>query len=244
MREWIDRARVHATRVSAGIRADFPRIDRLIEIADQKRPKGIDYIEREALQAHERWVERGRKGKGRLIVVNAYHETMKIGRGVNLSGARFFDTELPDVYLMDVKFHDAEFVDTTLVRGKLYGAEFVGATLNAGSLATADLKTADLSRARINGTDFTDAKLHLTAWDKAVASHATFARARFGDANLDGAVFHDCDFRDAVFSAEDPETPPTTKARFERCDLSGTTWEGRDLAGAEFIDCKGAPTAL
>jgi len=243
-REWVDRVRAHAERVSTGIIADLTRIDSLMRIADKRRPKGIDYIEREALQAHERWIERGRKGKGRLIVVDARHEAMKIGRGVNLSGARFFDTELPDVYLMDVRFHDAELVDTCLVRGKLYGAEFVGTTLTAGSLAAADLETADLSQTTINGTDFTDAELHLTAWDKAVVSHANFTRAQFGDANLDGAVFKDCEFRDAAFSAEDQDTPPTTKARFERCDLRGATWDGRDLAGAKFIDCEGAPTAL
>jgi uncharacterized protein YjbI with pentapeptide repeats len=248
-RVWLDRLSKHVHGVSAAIIADLPRYERLAEAADAQRPKGIDWIEREPLQAHERWVERGKKGKGRLVVVGAQHEAMNIGRGVELSGARFFDTELPDVYLMDAKLHDAELVDSSLVRGKLYGAELAGATLTNGSLAEADLETADLSRAKIDGTDFTGAELHLSTWDGAVVSHATFARAEFGDAKLDGAVFRDCDFRGAVFSADDPDDPPTTRARFERCDLRDTSWQARDLEGAVFVDCKlagvtGAPASI
>jgi uncharacterized protein YjbI with pentapeptide repeats len=51
-------------------------------------------------------------------------------------------------------------------------------------------------------------------------------------------VFRGCDFRDAVFSADDPDDPPTTRARFERCDLRDSRWHARDLRGAVFIDCK------
>jgi uncharacterized protein YjbI with pentapeptide repeats len=238
-RAWLDRASEYRQRVSAGIIADLPRYDRLDEAARVKRRrKGIDWIEREALQAHERWVERGKKGKGRLVVVGAHHEEMKIGRGVELTGARFSDTELPDVYLVDARLHDAELVETRLVRGKLYGAELVGASLKGGSLASADLETADLTRTTIEGTDFSGAELHLSAWDGADVSNASFARAEFGDAKLDGAVFRGCDFRDAVFSADDPDDPPTTRARFERCDLRDSRWHARDLRGAVFIDCK------
>jgi len=243
-RAWVEHAAAHAKAVSAGIVSDLPRIDKLEKTAAAKRPKGIDFIEREPLEAHERWVERGKKGKGQLVVVDARHEGMNIGRGVELSGARFYETELPDVYLMDAKLHGAELVDTSLVRGKLYGAELVGATVTGGSFAAADLETADLSRATIEGTDFTGAELHETTWNGATVTRANFTRAEFGDANLDGATFRDCDFKTAVLAADDPEGDhrPSTKARFERCDFTGATWNGRDFTGAVFVDCKGAPT--
>ena len=232
---WISSVRDRYRTLTEAVVADKPRINKLAAEADVKRPKGIDWIEREPLQAHEQWVERGKKGKGRLVLVDAKHEGMNIGRGVELSGAQFFDVDLPDVYLVDVKLIGAELTNARFVRGRLYGAELNGAKIKGGSFKGADLKTAELVGTTLEGTDCSETELDHSEWKGATAVGVRFERAVFGEANLDKATFRGCDFRNADFSAEDPAS---TKARFENCDLRDSKWDGRDLSGAVFSGCK------
>jgi uncharacterized protein YjbI with pentapeptide repeats len=237
-RSWIDEVAAYQKVVQDAIIADIPRIDALETEADKHRPKGIEWLERDAMQAHEAWVERGKKGKGRLVLVGAEHEDMNVGRGVELSGSRFFDVAMPNVMLEDAKFHAAELTDARFERGRFYGAEFKRAKIKGGSFKRAILETAELQQATIDGTDFSEAELHFSEWKGANVSNATFDRATFGDANLDEAVFRNCSFRSADFGADDPDQPPSTKARFDGCDLTDTNWEARDVSGAVFVNCK------
>lgn len=237
-RAWMQDVRERYRRLTEAVIADKPRINKLAAEGEAKRPKGIDWLERESLQAHEQWVERGKKGKGRLVVVGAEHDGMKIGRGVELSGSTFYEVAFPNVYLADVKFHGAELTDARFDGGNLYGGELDGATLVGGSLVNVDLRTASLRRASIRNTSFAGALLQHSEWDGATVEHASFAGATLEDADLDNAKFRDCDFRGASLGAEDSDVPPTTHARFEQCDFRDTDWTGRDLRGAVFVGCK------
>ena len=237
-RPWIDALVAKQKQMDEAIIADVKRIDKLEAIHQRKKPKGIDWLERDAMQAHEKWVERGRKGKGRLVLVSAEHDAMNVGNGVELSGSVFFDVNMPVVRLANVKFHDAELTNTRFEGGGLSGGEFVGATINECSFRGAIMKHARFEGATIDGTDFSEANLHLSEWPGAQVTDTKFDDAIFGDANLDEAVFTGCSFAGADFSADDPDDPPTTGARFENCDLRNTKWEGRNRDGAEFVNCK------
>lgn len=248
-RAWIEEKDAFQKSVWKAVEADVARIAKLEEAEDARRPKGINYLEREHLQAHEAWVERGKKGKGKLVLVGAEHEDMKVGRGVELSGATFFEVSMPGVYLDDAKLVGAELTDAAFERGQFYGAELRGAKITRGSFRSSNLETAGFQGASIDGTDFTETELHLTEWTKALVTNATFERASFGDANLDGATFKSCNFKGADMSADEEDSRPTTKAVFEDCDFRDSTWTGRDLSGATFIRCKlagmsGAAAAL
>jgi hypothetical protein len=106
-----------------------------------------------------------------------------------------------------------------------------------------DLRSAPLSGALLAGCNLAGAMLDGTTWASASVAGSSFREAVFGDANLDDASFVECDLRDADFSvlaaARTPDGRGTTaRCRFERCDLRGSVWLDRDLAGARFVDCQ------
>jgi len=60
-----------------------------------------------------------------------------------------------------------------------------------------------------------------------------------GNSRLDRATLFDCDLRGADLSLHTPGMLGTNAGtHFERCDLRGTQWTGRDLTGATFTDCR------
>jgi len=238
---WIEPLLQRHVRVTDANIADLPRINMLEAEEAKLLPKGIDYIEREALDAHEKWVERGMKGRGRLVLVQAQHRGLKIGRGAILSGAVLYDCDLAEVYLEDVKLEKAELTMVRFDEAKLYGSYFHDATLKEVSFKKADLSLAEFKNTRIEAGDFFNTLLDLSEWPGATVSNTSFETATFGNANLDGAVFRNCNFKGADFNASDPEPPPTTRARFEDCDLTGSSWVGRDIIGAVFVRCTGRP---
>lgn len=237
-RGWVEWLTDHHRRIVATITADFPRIQAIDTELARQRPKGIRYLERDALVAHDAWVRRGKTGAGRLVLVGAEHERMRIGRGVELAGVRMLDVNLTGVYLEDASLVDAELDNVRLEGGSLYGSRLHRAQLNGGSLEAADLKQAEFTDARIDGTRFDRSLLDHTSWRGAQTKNARFHACHFGNANLDGGTFTDCDFSGADFTAPEPQRPPTTRAHFDGCDLRNTRWHGRDLRGASFFGCQ------
>lgn len=236
-RSWVEFLLDKQKKIDANIIADLKRISKLEIIHKKKRPKGVDWLERDVMQAHEKWVERGRKGKGRLVLVGAEHEAMSVGRGVELSGAHFFDVNLPQVKLADVKFHEAELTNARFEGGGLSGAELQDATIKDSSFRGAVMKNAILRGTKIEATDFSDANLPGSEWLGARVTNGKFQNVTFGDADLTGAQFKDCDFNGADFSVDNSDAPLKTRARFENCDLSNTNWNGRSTEAAEFVNC-------
>lgn len=236
-RTWIESLRQRHVRIGEANVADLPRVNALEAEEAKRRPKGVDFLERAVLDAHEKWVERGMKGSGRLVLVRAQHRGLKIGRGAILSRAQIYDCDLAETYLEDAKLEGAELTTVRLDEAKLYGAFFHGTSIKDCTFKKADLSLAEFKDARIDGGDFFHALLDMSEWAGATAAGASFETATFGNANLDGAQFRNCSFKGADFKPSDPTPPPPTRARFEHCDLSGSSWEGRDLSGAVFVGC-------
>lgn len=248
-RAWLEpRLARHRAIVQATI-ADLPRMNQLNAAAARLRPKGIDSLDREAMLAHEQWVERKQQGKGRLVLVRAKHRRCNVGRGAQLSGARFHEVDLPNVSLEDVKLVGAELNRVRMTEGRLYAAILRQAVIVRSSLKAADLSLAEFDGARISDTDLSRTNLDLTRWAGAVVESSRFDGAVFSNASLDGVTFRGCSFRGAGFAPAGPTPAPTTRgARFEDCDLRDARFAGRDLSGATFVRCRfagstGSPVA-
>lgn len=237
-RSWMEAMLERCRSVSEANVAQLPRIEAAEKAILRNRPRGIIYLDHAALAAHEEWVRRGKNGKGRLVLVDAIHERTRIGMYLELSGARFDSVDFTDSYFENASFVEAEFESVQFERGHLNGTRLNGARVFGCSFEKADLRQTELINVRIRGTNFDGAELDHSIWSGASIHSAHFVETSFGNANLDGATFRDCDFRQADLGARDPNRPPPTRARFEHCDLRNSNWEGRDLAGAIFLECK------
>ncbi|HET7501357.1 MAG TPA: pentapeptide repeat-containing protein [Kofleriaceae bacterium] len=123
-----------------------------------------------------------------------------------------------------------------LVRGSTGGAARL--TLRGEDARGQDLRSAQLSGAVIDSCNFEGALLDGTTWASAIVAQSAFRDAVFADAALDDARFVDCDFRDADFSDLRRARGTTARCQFERCDLRGSIWLERSVAGAQFVDCQ------
>ncbi|HEU4732606.1 MAG TPA: pentapeptide repeat-containing protein [Kofleriaceae bacterium] len=123
-----------------------------------------------------------------------------------------------------------------LVRGSTGGAARL--TLRGEDARGQDLRAAQLAGAVIDSCNFEGALLDGTTWASAIVTRSSFRDAVFADANLDDARFVDCDFRDADLSDLRRGRGTTARCQFERCDLRGSIWLERSVAGARFVDCQ------
>ena len=233
--DWVTALLERHQQISNAIIADLPRINAIEKQRSKKRPKGINYLDRDALISHDGWVGRGAKGKGRLVLIDAVHTGMNLGRGVELSGAHLIDVDLAEARMADASLNNAELENVSFAGGNLASSLFHGATLAGGSFEHAGLCQCEFTNARITGANFTGADLDESLWAGAHVEAARFVETRFANANLDGATFSNCDLRQADLSAADS---PSTRARFEHCDLRDTNWEGRNLTGVTFVECR------
>jgi hypothetical protein len=160
------------------------------------------------------------------------------GPAITADHAALIDLDLDDLDLPRISLRGATLTDVTLRRAGCVAADarssrWLRCRLEDGSLAMAvaagaQLERCDLSRANLEGT----------SWHRATLAHCALRHARLTDARLERAVFSDCDLRGADLAiARSPNVATLAGARFVRCDLRDTRWQGRELRGAAFIDC-------
>ena len=124
------------------------------------------------------------------------------------------------------------------------------ADLAYGNLIDAELVDVELERAQLSSLSLDNARIVRGSFAAAVMHIAKLPSAKIESTVFDGAQLQRSDMRGADFGREPGGADATTAgARFERCDLRETTWEGRDLSGASFIRCKlgamtGRPAAI
>lgn len=115
-------------------------------------------------------------------------------------------------------------------------ANLAGSHISYCSMNEARLRAADLSMAKLEESTLTGANLERSRWSGAQVQRCKAARSFFGAARLHNALFEDCDFQYADFQGFVDET--NRGLTLIRCDLRGTSWHGRSLAGVSFIECK------
>lgn len=208
------------------------------EERESPKPKQRGELSSRTLEAHLQWVRRGRTGEGRLDIAHVNVKGVKVG-AKDLSGARLEDVIFDRGDVSFSTFEGAELNGVSLVQAHLGDCQFNKAQLLNCDLTGANVAIGKFEDAIIVGGRFDRAFLDRCSFRRANVGGVSFRDADFGNTAFDDAVFCDCDLRGASFSLRTPRLLGTmVKTRFERCDLRDTTWEGRDIGEAVFIDCK------
>ena len=161
--------------------------------------------------------------------------------------AQLIDLDLDDLELSRIVLCGATLTEISAQRAGWEAADARSTRWERCRLEAASLATAVLSGSTFEHCDLSCANLEATSWQRATVSHCAMSRAVLIDARLDHAVFSDCDLRGADFAiAHAPSAAAPVGTRFVRCDLRDTSWRGRELSAATFVDCKleSAPARL
>jgi uncharacterized protein YjbI with pentapeptide repeats len=194
-------------------------------------------LSHQACRAHEKWLDRGRQGGGRLVIER---KNLSGARGGAIfTAARFVNCDLSDWICKYANFAEAEFVSCTLVGSIFDGAGFDRASFACCALASARFFTGGGASASFRDCEMPGVELTNTGWEEATFVRCNARKAMFRDVSLADAVLVDCDLRGADFRLEDPgrRAKDGLRARFERCDLRGAELDGWKLDGTIFQRC-------
>jgi uncharacterized protein YjbI with pentapeptide repeats len=234
-RAWIEAELTRYLELDRRRQADAPRVWALEETA---RPAPRGELTSAALQRHRDWLHGERKGPGRLDLADLDATGAKVGTH-ELTWARLERVTLVRADLSFSTLEHAELLECDLSSANLGRCGFGHAHIVRGKFDRAALGLARFHDAEVTGGSFDAALLDRTSWNGARVTRVAFRQAEFGNAAFDGAHFVDCDLRGASLALSTPQPMGTTAgAVFERCDLRDTSWDGRDLTGARFIDCR------
>ncbi|HEY0479681.1 MAG TPA: pentapeptide repeat-containing protein [Kofleriaceae bacterium] len=161
------------------------------------------------------------------------------GPAIVADHAALVDLDLDDLDLIRISLRGASLTEVTLRRTGCVAADARSSRWLRCQLEDGSLAMAVLAGARLERCDLSRASLDGTSWHRALLVHCVLRRASLIDARLDRADVRDCDLRGADLSiARSPEVATLAGTRFVRCDLRDTRWNGRELGGAVFVDCK------
>ncbi len=191
----------------------------------------------QSLRDHREWKLRDCTGDGRLNIANVNVSGRKLGAS-DMSGALLDGVIFDRADVSYSNFDNAELIGVRLEQANLDSCAFIGARLVRCDFLGAIFRLGKLDDAVVEGGRFDRAHLNRCLWRRARVNGASFRDADFANSTFDDAVFIECDLRGANLALRANILGTTTRTRFERCDLRDTQWEGRDLDGAEFVDCK------
>lgn len=124
------------------------------------------------------------------------------------------------------------------------GLEIVGANLHGAQLNQCRLRAMALSRCNFDAClmaecDFERSNLERSSWAGAIVVRSRLGSTMMVDAILDRVLFIECDLRGADLSVQKLGSRATMiGARFVRCDLRETKWDGRMLSEVRISECK------
>ena len=175
--------------------------------------------------------------------------------GANLEKADFtrailYRTDLSQTVLTETTFRGANLDGTRLDGANLQGAHLVGVELGKiyfdikPDFRGADLQSADLSGAGLDGVDFTGADLEEARFNRAEMRSTIFTDtdlrdARMRDADLQGALFNGADVSDADFTGSN-----LSGASFQDADVEDTKFVEADLTNASFRSAENIDKAI
>ncbi|HEY4177713.1 MAG TPA: pentapeptide repeat-containing protein [Kofleriaceae bacterium] len=210
-------------------------------VVEPRRRLPIPAFSLASLKLHEQWVLHGEVGENQPLIAHAADATEMKLSARNLSKAEMDKVTLDRADLSYATLDGARLVDVSfrgasLENASAYEASFVGCHFEG-----LDAFLFKLRATRFERCDFTGANLMRSVWTQCAITTSAFTGVDLRNARLDEAVFTDCDLRDADLSVPEPGVNTARGARFVRCDLRGAKWDGRDLDGVEFVDCRDDP---
>ena len=159
-------------------------------------------------------------------VIVASYQTI---REVTLANGDLRRARFVGAMLSDVQFHSTVLAEIDAEGAVLARVDAIGATMHSGNLRSCLVEASNFSRANLERTD----------WHDASVFDSRFPGAAMADTLLAEAMFVDCDFRGTDLRIVSfRKRASMVGARFVRCDLRESSWNGRVLGGATFIDCR------
>jgi fluoroquinolone resistance protein len=117
--------------------------------------------------------------------------------------------------------------------------KLLGAMVERCTFVAARATLVDFKQATMRDCSFESSDLDKSRWAEATCESTSFRKVTFGNSQFDAGRFRSCDFREAQLR---PLTrlPPISMvgAVFEQCDFRNADFTGCDLSGATFRDCK------
>ncbi len=236
--------RAHLTEQKQRQHALGPKVQaRAIALSDEQQPSGAPRLplppfSLAALKLHEKWFFEGPVGENQPI----------IARGADAREMGLSARTLSKAIMEKVTLDHADLSAAQLDEALLTEVSFRGAFLTNGSATAARFTRCQLGgvdgtlwrvrEATFDDCDLTAAVLARSVWTQATVTTCVFRDADLRNARLDEATFTDCDFRGADLRVVEPGINTARNARFVRCDLRQTLWEGRELNEVELVDCK------
>ena len=134
-----------------------------------------------------------------------------------LHGASILNVSLVEAKMSGAKLHQAELAQADFRSADLRESEFIKAILVSGELIfqCADLSGAQLSNAKLDGTNF--------------------IRSRLNNAELDGGDFHGSNFNWANLAGADLNNANLANATFLKADLTGAILTDAFLENVDFL---------
>ena len=205
-------------------------------------------LRREIYKAHGAWLAAGKTGDGQLSLADEPMIRLAAGaQHLQFSEFRRCVLALADLsfaILDSALFEDCKFTGASLSQGSALHTQFIRCEMSDVDLRLLDLSASVLKHCVLDGS-----VAERTLWKNAKLEHCHFVGVDLSDSVLDGAGFHDCNFRDSRLARIDSSgvLGGAEGTVFERCDFRGADFSGRRLINTTFVECRfhgitGVPT--
>jgi hypothetical protein len=155
--------------------------------ADRPAPQPMASFGRDALEAHQQWLARGKQGAGRLVIQDTSVGGLPLGN-LKVSAAKLTRVGFDRAKVDFADFVDAELTECTAQAANFAHTKFDRARLDRCNFEGAGLVLTDFVGARVTGGDFRAINADRGAWSGVVLAGVDLRKARFGDCVLDGAT--------------------------------------------------------
>jgi uncharacterized protein YjbI with pentapeptide repeats len=170
--------------------------------------------------AHDKWIERGRTGEGRVVAVDKNLDEARAS-GARLVAARFERCSFDRAVIEMSDFDEVEMISCrgangSFVRNRMYSAHFadctfadmqfwrlrlVGGRMERSTFTRCMFEEGFVIESQLTDTKFTGSNMRLVGFDRARVVRCDLREVDLTGATAVGAHFEDCDLRGAIGAA-------------------------------------------
>ena len=176
------------------------------------------------------------------ILASYFHGDVKISRwknldNINLSNSYLEGSKFEHICIKNAYFKYATLINVSFYKAILERSEFIGANLKRACLIKSDFTEANFTEANLEEANLEEANLNETNFSEANLIKANLTKVELKGACLKGANLTGADLRGADLTEADLTGADFTGAYLTEADFTGADFTGADFTGA---DLKGA----
>jgi uncharacterized protein YjbI with pentapeptide repeats len=156
----------------------------------------LSYLSPTEQQAHQRWLEAGCTGIGR-IDIEGKNLTKANPQMLNLTGGRIVECDLSNSKITYGKFISTEQIECIWYDAVLQSSKFSQSLLKNCRFTAAYMLGTDFTCSQVLGGDWSKTILRESVWTNAYVENTRFQQTSFGGAKFNNAQFMECDFQGA-----------------------------------------------